>query len=182
MKKLSYTLILVFFTATNSLLGQIEYQIFREGLYMATALGNDNFESIELFLKEKEYYYDDELSKNGYISYVKFSDNGSAISIAFHFGEEVPKVSFLFSGSDFTFLSRKLNTIIERSQFIDPVENGYTIFFPNSSNRNKDESNIGFISFFYLKDNYISFETPYHIVDYIDWETLFLNLPNEFFK
>lgn len=183
MKKLSYTLFIMLFTFTNYLFGQTENQIFREGLYMATALGNDNFESIELYLKEKKFNYDNQLSENGDIAYTKFSKNAeSATTILFQFGEKNHKVSFIFQGSEFAFLSRKLNAIIDRNQYMDPAENGYSIFFPNTNNQNKVEPSIGFFSFFYLGDNYISFETPFQKVDLIDWESVFLNLPDDYFQ
>lgn len=182
MKSLYHVLIYVCFFTVNPAISQIEHQIFRDGLYLATALGSEKFDLLELYFKEKNYKYDDHISEDGSIAYTKFSENGeSATTIIIHVGQNGHKVSFIFAGSELAFLSRKLKSIAERNKYIKPVKNGYSIYFPNSNSRNDDESDIGYVTFFYLKENYISFETPYHIVNFIDWESFFLDLPDDFF-
>lgn len=156
----------------------------RDGLYLSICLEEENFDLIESYLKNKNYQVFPDVTNESTIGYIKYEDNGDALSIIFTFGD-VQKVSFMFAGSTFSFLSRKLKSLMVKNSHFHQLENPENFaFIFLQKNRTKvidPDLDIAFATFISLKSNYISFETPYKMDKQIDWKGVFLALPDEFF-
>lgn len=166
-------------------LSQSEKQILSDGLLLSILMETNQFEQIEELLAHNDFRYNQDLTQDGIISYIKFFESGSALGISFDYNGEYNRVVFIPMGSDFAFTTFKLRNSLNNSRLIIKKDESKYLFYVSSRDKLSDDQdqpdvNHEFASEIEFRDSLIIFYTPLFMNEVIEWERAIVELIEDF--